>query len=731
MFDVVVMAQGNIMFANQASVHGEGRPKESLISCYNAVMRKVPIAIAGVAVLLQCSKQSALLVPTRANPPHVEISNQEHAMAKTTENTVSSSTKEFIVACNAGFVEARKMLPVIIGLSEKRTIRNTLVPYNQLLMHLGNSSAMAGLMSEVHPLEDVRNAARDCEQEVSKFATEIGLNRDLFNAIKALDLSDADANTQRFVDHTMRDYRRAGVDLNDSMRNRLKAIDDELTKLGQAFSKNISEDTRFIEVTTADLAGMPADFVASHSPDSKGVVKISTDYPDYNPFMTYAHSDVARKALYIAFRSRGDKDNERILHDILVLRAEKASLLGYKHWADYITEDKMIKTGQAADDFIAKIWKLADKRAKRDYDELLKQLRTHDKAAAAVGDWQKTWLEEEVKKEKYEVDGSEVRNYFEYNNVLQGLLEITAKIYDIKYIAIDAKQAGGWHEDVKAFDVVRPISGTDQTLGRIFLDMHPRDGKYKHAAQFTLRDGVAGMQLPQGVLVCNFPDPRKSTGPALLEHDDVVTMFHEFGHLMHHVLGGNQAWIRQAGVATEWDFVEAPSQMFEEWAWSHETLSLFAKHVTTGAVIPKDLVAKMQRADKFGVGTQVVQQMFYASVSLDFHQADPANLNQLETLKALQKKLTPFGYVEGTRFHASFGHLVGYSAIYYTYMWSKVIAKDLLSPFASKGLMSVPETTAYRDKILAAGGTKDAADLVKDFLGREYNFKAFERYLSE
>jgi thimet oligopeptidase len=652
-------------------------------------------------------------------------------MAKTTENNVSSSTRQFIVDCSAGLVQAKRMLPDIVGVSGKRTIQNTLVPYNQLLMQLGNSSAMAGLMSEVHPLEDVRNAARDCEQDVSKFATDIGLNRDLFNAIKAIDITAADANTKRFVEHTLRDYRRAGVDLDDAKRERLKTIDDELTKLGQAFSKHISEDTRFIHVTAADLAGMPADFVASHKPDSSGVVNISTDYPDYNPFMTYAHSDVARKALYIAFRSRGDKNNEQILQDILVLRAEKASLLGYKNWADYITEDKMIKTGKAADDFIVKIWQLADKRAKRDYDDLLNQLRTHDPAATTVGDWQKTWLEEEVKKEKYEVDGSEVRNYFEYNSVLQGLLGITSTIYDIKYVPVDIKQADVWHDDVKVFDVVRKMGGSDQTLGRIFLDMHPRDGKYKHAAQFTLRDGVAGVQLPQGVLVCNFPDPRKSTGPALLEHDDVVTMFHEFGHLMHHVLGGDQAWIRQAGVATEWDFVEAPSQMFEEWAWRHETLSLFAKHVTTGAVIPKDLVAKMQRADKFGVGIQVVQQMFYASVSLDFHQADPANFNQLETLKALQKKLTPFDYVEGTRFHASFGHLVGYSAIYYTYMWSKVIAKDLLSPFADKGLMSVPETTAYRDKILAAGGTKDAADLVKDFLGRDYNFKAFERYLSE
>jgi thimet oligopeptidase len=216
-----------------------------------------------------------------------------------------------------------------------------------------------------------------------------------------------------------------------------------------------------------------------------------------------------------------------------------------------------------------------------------------------------------------------------------------------------------------------------------------------------------------------------------MEHDDVVTMFHEFGHLMHHVLGGNHRWIRQSGVATEHDFVEAPSQMFEEWAWNHETLARFARHHETGAVIPAALVDKMRKADKFGVGTHTVQQMFYAAISLGFHTADPATLDQLAEVKRLQKKYTPFAYVEGTRFHAGFGHLVGYSAMYYTYMWSLVIAKDLLTPFEKKGLMYTAATFKYRDTILAPGGTKDAADLVKDFLGREYSFTAFEKYLSE
>jgi thimet oligopeptidase len=213
-----------------------------------------------------------------------------------------------------------------------------------------------------------------------------------------------------------------------------------------------------------------------------------------------------------------------------------------------------------------------------------------------------------------------------------------------------------------------------------------------------------------------------------MEHGDAVVMFHEFGHLMHYILAGQHHWVRLAGTSVEQDFVEAPSQMFEEWGWRYETLKRFAKHAETGAVIPEALVKKMQRADKFGLGTRFAQQMYYAAISLEMHRADPATLDQMKMVRELQAKYTPFAYVEGTKFHTSFGHLIGYSSMYYTYMWSLVIAKDMLTAFDKKGLMDPTTDHRYRDDILVPGGSKDAADLVKDFLGRPYDFKAFERY---
>jgi len=643
---------------------------------------------------------------------------------KTPIPVVPSAEETFLAECRKGLETARALLPTIRAPQEPRTVANTLEPYNALLIGVSQSSATAGLFSEVHPDEKIRDAARTCEQEVSSFVTDLQLDKPLFDALSAVDPKSLDPDAKRFVEHTLRDFRRMGVDKDEATRDRIKAINEEITKLGQQFSKNIAEDVRWIEVTDeARLAGLPRDWIDAHRTD-KGTFRVSTDYPDYNPFMMYAEDDALRKELYVKFRSRGDVRNEQILQDLLKLRAEEATLLGYHNWADYITEDKMMKSGKHAADFIERVWKLAKRRAARDYAELLKQLKKKDPKATKVEDWQKTWLETQVKKEHYQVDSQEVRAYFPFQPVLEGLLDITSTIYDIQYVP--AKDVTAWHPDVQVYDVMRK----GEKLGRIYLDMHPREGKYKHAAQFTLRDGVEGTQLPEGVLVCNFPNPR-TEAPALMEHDDVVTMFHEFGHLMHHVLGGHHRWVRQSGVATEWDFVEAPSQMFEEWAWSYETLSRFAKHHETGKPIPKELVAKMRKADKFGLGTQTVQQMFYAAISLSFHTADPTKLNQLDEVKQLQKKYTPFGYVEGTRFHASFGHLVGYSAMYYTYMWSLVIAKDLLTPFQKKGLMNTEVTYRYRDKILAPGGTKDAAVLVKDFLGRDFDFKAFEKYLTE
>jgi thimet oligopeptidase len=679
--------------------------------------RKILISAAALA-LLGCSG---------ASTPKEDTAQVKTAVVETPKTKVLTEIERFNEECREGLLAAKAQLPVLLAVGGVRTEENFLEPANLMMVNVEKSAATAGLMDAVHPDENIRQAAQACEQETAAFVTELGLHRGLYEAYTSVDTSNLDANTKRMVAKTLRNYRRAGVDKDEETRDRLKKIDEEMVKLGQTFGKNIVGDVRQIEVKSVeDLKGLPDDFIKAHPANKEGKIVITTNYPDLLPFMQYADNDALRKELYVASRSRADKTNSVTLPAILTLRAEQAAILGYKSWADYITEDKMMKSGANAKKFISRVVKTAKKRADRDYQELLTWKKKHvNKKAKMVGDWEKRYIENKVKAESYSFDPQDVRPYFKYEKVQAGLLDITAKIYNIEYKHLPDEKV--WHQDVSAYDVLRE----GNTIGRIYLDMHPREGKYGHAAQFPLRSGVKGVQVPEGVLVCNFPNPRTTEGPALMEHGDVTTMFHEFGHLMHHVLGGQGKWLDQSGVATEWDFVEAPSQMFEEWAWNYDTLTSFAKHHETGEVIPKDLVDRMRKADSFGLGARTVQQMFYAAISLEFHQANPKDLKMLDTVKRLQKKYTPFAYVEGTSFHTNFGHLNGYSALYYTYMWSLVIAKDLLTPFHTNGLMNSEWTYKYRDTLLAPGGTKDAGNLVADFLGREFNFKAFEAYLAK
>ena len=626
--------------------------------------------------------------------------------------------------CKALLGSSKERLANIVLVKDARTIANTLDPYNTLSFEISNMDGRAGLLSEVHPDAPYRAAAEQCVKDVASFSADLTTNQALFKALVAVDVSSADPDTKRVMEHTLREFRRSGVDKDEPTRKRLKELSDGMTAVGLEFDKNIREDVRKVALEPAQLKGLPADYVKGHAAGADRKVTITTDYPDYLPFMNYGEDLDARKQLYVAYLNRGWPKNDEALKKLLALRKEYATTLGYASWADYVTEDKMIKSGKNAQDFIDKITKAADKRAKREYGELLKRKKKDVPAATEVTEWEKTLYSQKVKREAYAFDSQTVRPYFEFGQTRDGLLAVTAKMYGLEYKAVP--DAPKWHPDVDVYDVLK----NGRKIGRIHLDLHPRDGKYKHAANFSFLPGVKGVQLPESALVCNFPDPK--SGDALMDHDDVVVLFHEFGHLMHSILGGDQRWVSQSGIATERDFVEAPSQMFEEWAWDPGVLATFAKHRETHQPIPADVVKKMRRANEFGKGSSARQQMVYAGLSLRLHvEPEPASLDTSKVLREVQTKYGMFPYVDGTHFQASFGHLNGYSAMYYTYMWSLVIAKDLLTEFKKRGLMDPATDNKYRDEILAKGGTKDAAVLVKGFLGRDYDFKAYEAWLND
>jgi thimet oligopeptidase len=592
--------------------------------------------------------------------------------------------------------------------------------FDQAFALLADAGARAGLARNVHPDEALRRAAETAEQEVEAAHAALSLDPRLYRALSGLDQEGADPATRWLLEKSLRDFRRAGVDRDQATRARVQALREELTRLGQDFGRAIKDDARSLRLDPADLEGLPDDWRRARPAGPGGTVTVTTDPPDLVPFLTYARSGRAREALWRLSRQRGHPRNLETLSRLLERRAELARLLGYPTWAEYAAEDKMVGGEAAAATFVAGIARAAEGRMRRDYAELLLRKRRDEPGAEAVQPWDSAFLAERLKAERHRAGSQAARPYLEYRRVRDGLLGLVGRLFGIAWRRMEG--APIWHPEVEVYDALEG----DRLLGRIYLDMHPREGKYKHYAQFTLATGKRGVRLPEGALVCNFPRP--GSEPALLEHGDLRTFLHELGHLVHHLLGGQVRWAAQSGVATEWDFVEAPSQLLEEWAWDPEVLSGFARHVETGEPIPAELVRRMKAADETAKGLQVRQQTFYASLSLELHRRDPAGLDTTRLAAELMEAHTPFRHVEGTWPQASFGHLDGYSALYYTYLWSLVIAKDLFTVFRREGLLS-DAARRYRRAILEPGGSRPAAELVQNFLGRPHGFEAFRAWL--
>ena len=616
--------------------------------------------------------------------------------------------------CGAELETARALVAAIKEARPTQASR-LLTDWNEVEIALHNAMSAASLLSQVHPLEALRSQAEAAEQEGNQLVTDLGLDRDLYEIFAAADPTGLDEAATRVLRLTLRDFRRAGVDQDGPTRARLRELGDRELVVDQQFGKNTRDDVRHISVTTGQLAGLPQDYIDAHPVGPDGRVAISTDYPDTIPFMTFALDADARRALVLEFNNRAWPVNDAVLQELLGLRAEHAKILGFESWADFDAEIKMIGRGAAIGEFIDQITAAAEVSGRRDLAVLLERLRADRPEVNVVDRADSAFYSEVARRERFDVDAQQVRGYFDFAKVRQGLLDVTGRLFGLSYARV--QDARSWHEDVAVYDV--QLGGAP--LGRIYLDLHPREGKYKHAAQFDLVAGIRDRQLPEGVLVCNF-------GRGLMQHSDVVTLFHEFGHLVHHLLAGRHPWARFSGVATEWDFVEAPSQLLEEWAWDADVLRTFATN-GAGEPIPVELVAKMRAGEDFGKGTFARTQMFYAALSYRLHIQPVADITAF--VKEVQAAYDLFAQVEGSHFHASFGHLGGYSSAYYTYMWSLVIAKDLFSAFDREDLFAPETARRYRDTILAAGGSKDAAELVADFLGRPYNVEAFSTWLQE
>ena len=618
---------------------------------------------------------------------------------------------------------ARRSWDRLLAVRGRRTVANTLVPYDGILREADAAGHQAGLIREVHPDPRVRQAAEQASQQVAAFVTELTLSRPVYTALRAIDLRTADRETRFYVEKTLRAFRLAGVDRDDSTRARVRELRDQIVALQQTFERNIRDNADSVTATPAELDGLPPDFVARHAPGPDGMVRLSINYPDAFPVFNYARSDALRRRLTIAFDNRAWPENLPVLDTLLQTRHTLATLLGFADWADYVTADKMIGSGRKASEFIDRVVQASGPAAAREYDALLQRKVREVPGATAVTRWERRYWSQVVQREQYDFDAQQARRYFPYDRVEQGMLDVAGRIFAVQFRPVEGVPV--WHPSVKAFEMLE----NGRVVGRFYFDMHPRTGKFSHAATFAVRTGTIG-QLPEAALVCNLPGGVPGD-PGLMEPEDVRTVFHEFGHLIHHLFASHHRWVGISGITTEWDFVEAPSQMLEEWMRDPATLASFAKDYQTGEPIPADLVARMDRAMDFGKALGVRRQMVFARVSLGLHDRPPATVVPDSPVLQTQAQYEPFPPMPETHVEAGFGHLTGYSAIYYTYMWSLVIAKDLFSTFDRSRLLAPGVARRYRELVLAPGGSKPAADIVQDYLGRPFNFDAWRRWLDE
>jgi thimet oligopeptidase len=488
-----------------------------------------------------------------------------------------------------------------------------------------------------------------------------------------------------------------------------------------------------LKVEIADLSefeGLPEDFRQNHLPDDSGKVVLTTDYPDYLPVMTFATSDALRNRMFLAYNTRAFPANRELLLELFRTRHAIAKLLGFATWADFATADQMIGSAGAMKRFLERLEAATRAGAQREYGIIFDFARSQRPGLEAIDAASRGYWLEQYRRKEFAFDSQAVRPYFPYAQVEAGVLATAARLFRVEFRP--AEDAEVWHPSVSAWDV---FDG-EKRVGRFYLDMHPREGKDKWFSAAPLVPGIAGRQIPEAALICNFPGgDDKGEDPGLMQHSDVVTYFHEFGHLMHAILGGQQQWAGISGIATEGDFVEVPSQMLEEFFRDAKLLQTFARHYQTGEPIPVELVATMNQAGAFGRADWVRTQLFYTNYALDVHDRDPdapsAPLDLDALLRADYERFLPYRWIDGNRMYASFTHLCGYSSNYYTYLYDKVIAIDFFNQFDRDALLEGPAAMRYRKAVLDRGGSAPGRSMVQGFLGRDESMEAFEEWIGE
>jgi len=626
--------------------------------------------------------------------------------------------------------EARRVIDEAVSAKEMRTFENTLLPLDRIADLMGKAFARYAFMGYVHPDKEVRMAAKVAEEKLESFAVEVIFRDDLNAAVKEYaateEAMDLEGERARHLEFVLRDLRRAGHDLPPEVRASVKERTQRLVELGVRFQSNIDEWDDWLLVERADLEGLPDSFADSLEVDEEtGKLKVTLAYPHVIPFAENARRRDLREQLLFKFNNQAVEVNRPILEEALTLRDEIATAFDEKSWAHHRLEDRMAKNPERVAAFFEDLTPPLTEQGRADL-AVMGELLVADTGDTTVRTWDWRYYDTKQRRTDFGVDPFEVAAYLPLDSVLTGMFDMVQEVFGLEFREVADPEV--WHPDVRLFAMHDDATGEE--LAHFYLDLFPRDGKYSHAAVFPLVPGRrledSSYQNPVCAMVANFTKPAGDV-PSLLQHSEVETLFHEFGHVLHQDLGRTEL-ARFSGTNVETDFVEAPSQIMQNWVWRADVLKKFARHHETGERIPDSLVDQLVAARRLNIAVHQLRQLKYGWADQAIHA--PGTEKDLDEISRQAAELSLLPLHEGTFDLASFGHLMGgYDAAYYSYMWAEVFGDDMFGRFEEEGATNPAVGMAYRREVLEKGGSIDADQMLVGFLGREPDNSAFLRKL--
>jgi len=640
--------------------------------------------------------------------------------------------EDFFPAFKIAIEKAKNEIDAIANNTESATFQNTIEALDYSGEELDRISSIFFNLNSAETNDEIQKIAQEVSPLLSEFSNDITLNEDLFKRVKVVydSKSELDLTTEQetLLDKKYKSFSRNGANLSEDKKQKLRAIDKELSQLKLKFGEHVLAETNKFEMLLtdeADLSGLPegAKEAAKQLAESKekdGWL-ITLDYPSYIPFMTYADNRELRERLSKAFGSKGfhndNLDNQDVVLKIANLRFERAQLLGYKTHAHFVLEERMAETPEKVNEFLNELLDKAKPAAQEEFEKLEAFAKETDNIDQ-LQKWDSAYYSEKLKQKLFDLDDEKLKPYFKLENVINGAFTVANKLFGLHFEEID--DIDKYHDDVLTYKVT---DSEGELVSIFYADFFPRSGK-RNGAWMTsykpqmIKNGVN--ERPHVSIVCNFTKPTKSK-PSLLTFNEVTTLFHEFGHALHGMLA-NTTYPSLSGTSVYWDFVELPSQVLENWCYEEESLKLFATHYETGEVIPMELVEKIKASSTFHEGMQTLRQLSFGLLDMSWHGIDPTKITDVKAheVEAFgETKLYP--EVEENCMSAAFSHIFqgGYSSGYYSYKWAEVLDADAFEYFKQEGIFNKTVADKFKTFVLSQGGTENPMDLYKKFRGQE------------